>query len=239
MTVNEVKDMFCPKCNNPCGDSDRFCFRCGAALTEEFPVIPPKPKKGSHWVPALIMLVMSVVGLILYFATTADPKSPAVSVPDTPWFTIQEGYVFFDETKYTGSAELTIPEQINGQTVYGLGQGCFENCTKLTTVILPDTIKSIENNAFAGCTSLRGIYLPNSVTVLGKNAFSGCSNLEAICIPASVRWIGADAFDDCDNLFYIIYSGTSTQWAQLYNEFINIYTGVYCQDGSFYHGRNP
>ncbi len=231
--------MYCPNCNNLCGDGDHFCFRCGTALTEQVPATPPTPKKGSHWVPVLIMMVMSVVGLILYFVTTPNPKSPAVSISETPWFTIQEGYLFFDETKYTGSSELTVPEQVNGQVVYGLGEGCFKNCTGLTTVILPDTLNSIENNAFAGCTSLRGVFLPESVTTLGKSVFSGCTNLEAICIPASVRWIGPDSFDDCDSLFYIIYSGTSSQWIQLYNEFINIYTGVYCQDGSFYHGRNP
>lgn len=239
MAANEVKDMYCPNCNNLCGDGDRFCFRCGAALTEDVSVTASLPKKGSHRVPVLIMVIMAVIGTILYFATTANPRSPASTVSETPWFTVHEGYVFFNEALYTGSGELTVPEEINGQMVYGIGEGCFENCTRLTTVILPETLNSIENNAFAGCTSLRGIFLPESVTVLGKNVFTGCTSLEAICIPASVRWIGANTFDDCDNLFYIIYSGTSAQWIQLYNEFINIYTGVYCQDGSFYHGRNP
>lgn len=241
MTANEVKHMNCPNCNSPCEAHYQFCTRCGTRLTEA-PIVP-KPKRGTHWIPILIMAVLSLIGLGIYFATaeapavTGKPNLPSLS--DTPWFSIEDGYLSFDPELYNGSSEVEIPRQVNGQTVLYLADGCFENCTEITTVLLPNTVESIGDYAFFGCTSMRGIALPDSVTSIGEGAFYGCTELEAICIPGSVTEIGADAFDLCDNLWYIYYLGKHEQWTSLYVEFINIYTGVYCEEGSFYQGGDP
>lgn len=233
--------MNCPNCNSLCEEHYNYCTHCGTRLVEEAAV--PTVKKGSHLVPVLIMLVLSLVGLGIYFATaqtpTASGKPDLPALSDTPWFSIRDGSVSFDPALYEGSSELEIPRQVNGQTVTSLADGCFENCTELTTVILPDTVETIGSYAFYGCTSIRGIALPSSVTSIEEGAFYGCTELEAICIPATVTQIGADAFDLCDNLWYIFYLGNYEQWTGLYGEFINVYTGVYCEDGSFYQGGDP
>lgn len=224
--------MICPNCQAVCGENDRFCSRCGAALPGAAPI-----RKGSHWVPVLILLILSVLGIGIYFAA-----GPAASGPDTqissdmPWFSIRNGSLYFDERCYTGGETLTVPSQVGGETVTRLSDGCFQNCAELTTVILPDTLLSIGSDAFAGCASMRGIFIPESVTEIGRGAFYGCAKLEAICIPASVNEIGSYAFYNCDKLFYIFYLGNHDAWLQLYDEFITPYTGVYCADGSFRQG---
>ena len=225
--------MICPNCHTQCGDGDRFCYLCGTVLQPE--AQPPKPKRGSHWVPVLILIVMSVAGIALYFAT-AGKNAPIRAEGNSNWFYVQNGVLYFEEHRYTGGSELTVPSEIAGETVYALSEECFANCTELTTVILPDTLSSIGEGAFYGCTSLRGIYIPDHVNIIGEEAFYGCSSLEAIRIPGTLHDIREDAFDNCGYLGYIFYEGTHDSWTALYDEFINPYVGVFCEDGSFYQG---
>lgn len=217
--------MTCPNCQTQCREDDQFCFRCGTMLSA--PAVSPR---GSHRIPILILIGLSILGIVLFFAI---PLTAPVN--DTPWFYIEDGILYFDEGLYTGPAELTVPEQIQGQTVLGLGQDCFRDCTMLTTVILPDTIEIIGKSAFSGCTSLRGIYIPEGVTLIHPYAFANCTALEAICIPSTTEYIGNNCFDGCEKLSYILYNGEFAVWEQLYDEHINIKTHVYCTDGTHLH----
>lgn len=83
---------------------------------------------------------------------------------------------------------------------YGSGHNAFAGCQSLTSVTLPDSIKSIGSGAFYGCTSLKGINIPASVTEIGGEAFAYCEALESITIPDSVTTIGMGAFTYCDTL---------------------------------------
>lgn len=56
----------------------------------------------------------------------------------------------------------------------------FSGCSKLTTIVLPNTLKSIGNSAFSGCSSLTKIIIPINVTSM-ETAFSSCSNLTIYC----------------------------------------------------------
>ena len=222
--------MICPNCKNACGERDHFCCRCGSPLQEAVPA-----KKGALWVPVLILILLSAIGIAVFFCT-APGKRHAHSSADAPWFAVQNGVLYFDESRYAGSGELSVPNQVDGETVTSLSDGCFRNLDHLTTVILPDTLTTIGRGAFAGCSSLRGIYIPASVTEIGAGAFSGCTGLEAVCINPSVERIGQGAFEDCNQLYYIFYLGTYDDWNELFTEFITPYTGVYCLDGSFRQG---
>ena len=224
--------MNCPNCQTLCGEHDYFCYICGTALQ------PPKPKKGSRLIPLLLLLLMSAIGLVLFFAT-AGKAAPIHAEGGNEWFYIQGGVLHFEEHRYTGGSELTVPAEIAGQTVLALGEDCFAGCTDLTTVILPNTLATIGDSAFSGCTSLRGISIPKSVNVIGEDAFYGCTSLEAVSISGRIKIIREDAFDDCSYLSYIYFDGTYEEWMSLYDEFINPYVGIFCADGSFYQGGYP
>ena len=83
---------------------------------------------------------------------------------------------------------------------YGGGSNAFARCDSLTSVTLPDSIKSIGPGAFYGCTSLKEINIPDSVTEIGSEAFTSCEALESITIPDSVKQIGVGAFSYCEAL---------------------------------------
>lgn len=52
------------------------------------------------------------------------------------------------------TAELTIPDDIDGCPVTSIAYQAFQNCTNLTKVILPASLTSVSFAAFNGCTNL-------------------------------------------------------------------------------------
>ena len=80
-----------------------------------------------------------------------------------------------------------------------ISEGMFDSCTKLETVCLPDTVRSIEKRAFYRCKELKNIALPGSVTEIGEEAFYFCG-MEELELPANLKMIGDSAFFRCKNL---------------------------------------
>ena len=95
------------------------------------------------------------------------------------------------------SGSLSIPE---GKPVVEIGRDAFLNCTGLTSVTIPTSVKTIGWYAFSGCTGLTSIVIPDSVTTLDWFAFSGCTGLTSATIGNGVTCIDASAFAGCTNL---------------------------------------
>ena len=64
-------------------------------------------------------------------------------------------------------------------TLYG---NSFENCTKLASIVLPESIERIYYRAFRNCSSLTSINLPEYLNTLGDNAFEGCRALTTVTV---------------------------------------------------------
>ena len=82
---------------------------------------------------------------------------------------------------------------------------CY-SMSKLTDIVIPNSITSIGDNAFRGCTGLISIEIPNSVTSIGRYAFSDCTSLNSIEIPNSVTSIGERAFSNCTALTSVVWN---------------------------------
>ena len=197
--------MKCPHCGAAYDDPHRFCGQCGTPLEYEI------EKMGTHRVPLLILLGLSLLGIALFFIfpgeTVETPESAA------PWFSVsRSGELTFREYSYNGSSQVEVPATVDGRTVTGIAQDGFWDCDEITTVILPDTVTTIGDYAFSDCNALKAMDLPDGVTTIGWFAFADCPELEALHIPASVEEISMGAFDNCENLGYIFYDGTADQW---------------------------
>lgn len=83
-----------------------------------------------------------------------------------------------------------------------IGEGVFENCTALTRITLPASVRYIGRYAFRGCTSLEEVIFLGGTEnlVIEEGAFEGCTKLRTITLPTNVTTIGPDAFKDCDLL---------------------------------------
>lgn len=70
----------------------------------------------------------------------------------------------------------------------------------ISTISLPETLKSIGTYTFYKASLSGTVALPDSLTQLGASAFSGCEKVEAIQIGSGLTDIPKDAFDGCTNL---------------------------------------
>lgn len=59
--------------------------------------------------------------------------------------------------------------------------------------------------------------IPDGVLEIGECAFSGCADLTSITVPNSLKSFGWCAFSRCDKLKTVYYSGTSSQWENIYD----------------------
>ena len=59
-----------------------------------------------------------------------------------------------------------------------------KNMSKIDTIVLPPSVKSLGQYAFAFCTSLKSINLPVTQKTLPTSFLEGCSALESIELPA-------------------------------------------------------
>ncbi len=107
-----------------------------------------------------------------------------------------------DENKNIGGS-LTIPSSVTygkyTYTVFAIRIGAFQNCTKLTSVTLPNTITVVSQQAFDGCSGLKSVTLPSSLSAIGEQAFYGTA-LTSISLPATLEEIGMQAFQNCTSL---------------------------------------
>ena len=63
-----------------------------------------------------------------------------------------------------------------------IGASAFEGCTTLRSIIIPNSVKSIEEDAFAKCSALRDVSISASVTAISTNPFTDCVNLASITV---------------------------------------------------------
>ncbi len=94
------------------------------------------------------------------------------------------------------SGDVVIPDTAKAIAGGAFGWWILYGSANITSVTIPNTVKSIGENAFADCYNLRSVKMPDSVTSIGNYAFYSDVNLESIEIPASVTSIGARAFED-------------------------------------------
>lgn len=80
-----------------------------------------------------------------------------------------------------------------GENVKVIPRMAFKDC-KMTSVVIPNSVKHIGSAAFCRCDSLSTITFGNSVDTIEEYAFYNCSALDAMPLPASLQYIGEQAF---------------------------------------------
>lgn len=83
-------------------------------------------------------------------------------------------------------------------------------CNKMTSVILPDGLVTIEMFAFRG-SEITNIILPDTTRRIDKGAFSDCSYLTSVVLPRKISHIDDNAFDSNETnprLTFYVYPGS-------------------------------
>jgi hypothetical protein len=100
-------------------------------------------------------------------------------------------------TGYTGTANVFIPDMLDGLPVTVLGEA-LRGSTVITNVSGGVNINTLSAYAFSNCTALTTVSLPNAVTI-GNYAFYTCTNLTSVSLPSATT-IGIYTFNSCTAL---------------------------------------
>ena len=121
---------------------------------------------------------------------------------DTQYF----GYIFgakrYGEVGYD-DVNKYVPASLKTVVITGgkdIMDAAFYDCKNITSITLPNTVKSIGINAFQNCESLKSIIIPESVTKIGSGAFINCTSLESVTLPENLVTIGEWTFRNCEKL---------------------------------------
>ena len=133
---------------------------------------------------------------------------------------------------------IEIPSKVRiGNTIYtvtSIGYEAFRECSNLSYVKIPESIKSIDTWAFYDCTGLESkmliynngtkcygwvgnrsvcktVEIPTGVKEIGDAAFYSLKNLTSVTIPNTVISLGTSAFSECSSLTKIEIPESVTQ----------------------------
>ena len=74
---------------------------------------------------------------------------------------------------------------------------CFSGKKTLTSIVLPDVLKSIGRDAFADSGLKHSLYIPEGVVEIGNGAFARCDFTGVLTLPSTLKTIGGGAFREC------------------------------------------
>ncbi|MBO4501926.1 MAG: leucine-rich repeat protein, partial [Clostridia bacterium] len=67
--------------------------------------------------------------------------------------------------------EIVFPASHEGVAITHIEYGELSDCSKITAIVIPNSVTSIGCNVFANCSGLTSIVIPDSVTAIGEGAF--------------------------------------------------------------------
>ena len=127
---------------------------------------------------------------------------------------------------------ITIPQLANDMTVTGIGKYAFYNCSGMTNVVIPNSVKYIGEYSFTNCSNLESVTIPSSVTSIGVAAFLSCPSVTNISVDTSNPVY--DSRNDCNA---IIESASNTLVFGCKNTIIP-YTILSIGEAAFYDCSN-
>lgn len=147
-------------------------------------------------------VLLALVCFICLCCTNARAISKNIEIDGVTYTVFYETYLYHVSGGEPGQ-ELIIPEVLDGKPITTVVSNCFSN-TVFGSIVLPDSITSIEGSAFSNCKYLTSVTLPQGITHFNAELFRGCTSLTEFTIPEGVTTIGDSAFRDCTALSHIV-----------------------------------
>ena len=131
--------------------------------------------------PICVLLVLLLVMQTGICVCAEEEPQETYTSGDYEYSLLEDGTV--EIVKYKGrDQELSIPEQLDGNTVTAIGDEAFIWNYNLASVKIPDSVTFIGDRAFAWCDSLTSVTIPDSVASIDGNPFLDCVSLMSIHI---------------------------------------------------------
>ena len=117
---------------------------------------------------------------------TVEAGSSFFKSVDGVLFTADGGTLVCFPSSHPATA-YTVPEG-----VHTIAQNAFACNPTIASVILPESLKTIETDAFQRCAALGSVTMP-ALTTMGRQAFLNCSGLKNLTLPEGLETIGEKA----------------------------------------------
>lgn len=84
----------------------------------------------------------------------------------------------------------------------------FQNCQLLTNIDIPKNVTSIGDCAFWS-SSINSIFIPNAVSTLGIKCFADCKKMSSVFLGNALQEVGSGAFAGCSSLLEVFVSSST------------------------------
>ena len=152
--------------------------------------------KKSH----LYILLISLAALLLIGGIVAFAVLPPKETSSGLVFELSadgKSYVVADMENRFARA-VVVPAEHEGKPVTIIGAYAFQNCTRIESIRLPDTIEMIHSGAFKDCKRLRAITLPEGLEFAGSARHAVTQEADG-----SLTFTGRDVTCDIVTLFAV------------------------------------
>ena len=116
----------------------------------------------------------------------------------------QEIQPYFATCNESATYSITLPNSMES-----IPDNYFKDCKNLSSVIIPETIKTIDSGAFQN-TGIRRITIPETVEYISPDAFQNCKHLLEIIFCNSMEEITSEMFSGCESLWKVKLPDTVT-----------------------------
>ena len=142
-----------------------------------------------------VLLILTLFNICLGFAIgegpTVTPEPEYHVCGDYKYIILDDGTA--EISRYLNNSEIvSIPDELDGIRVTGIGDYAFSGCDSLTGITVPESVTRIGDHVFSDCVLLSSVMIPDSVTSIGNSTFAFDYSLISITIPDSVVNIGVN-----------------------------------------------
>lgn len=102
----------------------------------------------------------------------------------------------YSTSPFQGLATLTQVSFSDSGTVTWISEGLLEQCVNVTSLSLPQSLRTIRSRAFKGMTSLTTLSIPEAVDTIGSYAFADCDKLARVTLPSQLTSIEEGLFSE-------------------------------------------
>lgn len=159
---------------------------------------------------SVILAVLLVAGVLPFYVSAQDDITSYLT------YSVTADGITLTDCDTSVSGDVVLPDTIDGLPVTVIGNQAFRSCSKITSLILPSSIKSIEMQAFSYCSALESIQLNEGLEKLETYVFEFSNKLADIHIPASVNEIPQRAFQDSSVKHFTVSASNASYTADSY-----------------------
>lgn len=109
---------------------------------------------------------------------------------------------------YSGpGGAVTVPAQVDGNPVYSIYRGIFENNGTITELVFSEGLQSLGEAVCYGMSAVEEVTLPETLVALDEANFTNCGKLTEITLPGSLLFVGENCFNWCEALTSVTFLG--------------------------------